>query len=104
MLREALTLSLAARGYPVAAFLSIPEFLDAARAAEMRCLVADLDKAGEGDPLGVVRLVEAQDPGLPIILLTGLLRARSSLRKSAVFMTKPVDPALLSARILKTAR
>jgi FixJ family two-component response regulator len=107
ILREALGMSLSARGFAVSSFPSVAAFLDERRTAKAQCLVVDLifddhDRL-EGDPGEVIRRIKAEDPRLPVILLTGLQHEDAALNRSDILLTKPVEPGLISKLILKAA-
>jgi FixJ family two-component response regulator len=92
--REALATLLEAEGYPVAAFASGTEFLEALKPNMQGCVVLDIDLPGSSG-LDVQRCLAEQGIELPIIFLTGIgdvPMAAAGLKAGAVdFLEKPVD-------------
>lgn len=106
VLREALGMSLSARGFAVSAFTGIAAFLKGKEAASPDCLIVDLSRAGgkiEGDEAHVTRQIAAEFPSLPVILLTSSGRDDAGRTRNLVLLTKPVSPDLISRHILKAA-
>ncbi len=99
--REGLSESLTAAGFPVQAFASADEYLARASASENSCLLLDLRLPGLSG-LDLQRQL-AGTGGPPIIFISGDADVPSSvnaIKAGAVeFLTKPVDPDLLLAAI-----
>jgi len=87
--------------YSVRLFTSAQALLDSGCLPEIDCLISDIDMPGM-DGFELLRLVRAQRPGFPIILITGYPETLKRLPlmdagRSNVF-TKPFHgPALLTA-------
>jgi FixJ family two-component response regulator len=83
--------------YAARLFTSGQELLASGRLAELDFLISDVDMPGM-DGFELVRLVHAERPGLPTILITGYPERLKSLRANGRFFTKPFNgPQLLEA-------
>jgi FixJ family two-component response regulator len=103
--RDALALSLRAAGYPVAAFGSARQFLDAYRSASPGCLVVDMD-VPEGGAVGLLQTLAVAQIILPAIITSRRLRripgADGLPSGSILFLDKPfgIDELL---RLIRSA-
>jgi FixJ family two-component response regulator len=90
--RDALAMSLRAAGYPVAAFGSARQFLDAYRSASPGCLVVDMD-VPEGGAVGLLQTLAIARIILPAIITSRRLRripAADGLPSGSIlFLDKP---------------
>ena len=73
--RDALTTTLAASGFAVAAFGSARQFLDGFRTASPACLIVELDLP-EIDGLALLRMLPEAGIDLPVIITNRRLRRR----------------------------
>jgi FixJ family two-component response regulator len=100
--RTALTRLLRAAGHAVSAWDSAGAFLQAGASEARGCIVLDLRMA-EMDGLELQRALAQQNPGLPIIFLTGhgdLATGVRAMKAGAVdFLTKPVERETLLAAV-----
>jgi FixJ family two-component response regulator len=100
--RTALTRLLQAAGHAVSAWDSAQAFLQAGASAARGCIVLDLRMAGM-DGLELQQALARQNPGLPIIFLTGhgdLATGVRAMKAGAVdFLTKPVERETLLAAV-----
>lgn len=100
--RTALTRLLRAAGHAVSAWESAGVFLQAGASEARGCIVLDLRMA-EMDGLELQRALALQNPGLPIIFLTGhgdLATGVRAMKAGAVdFLTKPVERETLLAAV-----
>ena len=100
--RTALTRLLRAAGYAVHAWASASEFLRAGVCEARGCILLDL-RMPEMDGLELQQAMAQQNPGLPIIFLTGhgdIATGVRAMKAGAVdFLTKPVEREILLAAV-----
>ena len=101
--RTALTRLLQAAGHAVSAWDSARAFLQAGAGMARGCVVLDLRMA-EMDGLELQQALAQQNPGLPIIFLTGhgdlATGVRAMKAGAADFLTKPVERQTLLAAVV----
>jgi FixJ family two-component response regulator len=105
-MRDALTSSLAARGFHIDGYESVQTFLDVARLRRPICLIVDLAStslaASERTALELRAALRKLAPSLPLILLAGhgeMARGGLALQPNLSILVKPVAPDLLSALV-----
>ena len=100
--RTALARLLRAAGYTVSAWDSARAFLQAGAGRARGCVVLDLRMA-EMDGLELQQALTQQNPGLPIVFLTGhgdlATGVRAMKAGAADFLTKPVERQTLLAAV-----
>lgn len=103
-MRDALTASLAARGFLVEGFESLQAFLARARQSPPFCLIVDLVGSSletcERATVELKQAVKDSAPALPLVLLTShaeMARGGLALQPNLSILVKPVAPDLLSA-------
>jgi FixJ family two-component response regulator len=111
VMRDALTASLAARGFLVEGFESLQAFLERARHRAPFCLIVDLvGSSRETCERGAIELKKAvRDlaPALPLVVLTShaeMARGGLTLQPNLSILVKPVAPDLLSAVVGRALR
>lgn len=98
---ESLETLLESAGYAVRVFASATALLETARLDEIDCVISDINMPTI-DGLELSRLLRADRPGLPIILITGHPEMSDrSLVATGYYrlFTKPYDPDALVAAI-----
>ncbi|MGH9336227.1 MAG: sigma-54-dependent transcriptional regulator, partial [Vicinamibacteria bacterium] len=100
--RESLVAMLASRGFEVAAAASVSEAAAALARSPVDVVLSDLRMPG-ADGLELVRRFQADDPELPVLILTGhgtVPSAVSCLRAGASdYILKPAEPEALEVAI-----
>jgi FixJ family two-component response regulator len=101
-IRDALSLSLSLRGYPIALFASAEDLLNAFDAEWAGCVIADIRMPGMSGLQLQTALME-RGSTLPVVIITGhgdVTSARAAFRNQAVdFLEKPFDDELLISAI-----
>lgn len=101
-IRDALSLSLSLRGYPIALFASAEDLLNAYDAEWAGCVIADIRMPGLSG-LQLQTVLMERGSTLPVVIITGhgdVTSARTAFRNQAVdFLEKPFDDELLISAI-----
>jgi FixJ family two-component response regulator len=107
-MRDALSASLAARGYGVSRYVSVPAFLASAVKALPACLIVDLAStspaASEKEIVDIRCTLQRSAPPLPLIVLSGFAEtARGGLapQRDLSILVKPAAPDQLAALVAR---
>jgi FixJ family two-component response regulator len=101
-IRDALSLSLSLRGYPIALFASAEDFLNAFDATWAGCVIADIRMPGMSG-LELQSALVQRGAKMPVVIITGhgdVTSARAAFRNHAIdFLEKPFDDDQLISAI-----